>query len=1069
MTTVDPKLLTQISYRCIGPTRGGRAVAVAADPTDQAVFYHGAVAGGVWKTNDAGLYWENVSDGFMKSGSVGALRVAPSDGNVIYAGMGEATIRIDVTHGDGMYRSTDAGRSWAHIGLDDSRHIGELVVHPTDPDTVYVAVLGHAFKDSAERGLYRSTDGGQNWERVLYVSDRAGAIDVTIDPNNPRILMASMWQTRRTFWSIDSGGPDCGLWRSFDGGDTWESMTGTTTGEGDDATTTGRFKGLPDGTLGKIGVSLSPARSGRAWAIIEAEGRKRGLYRTDDHGDTWEKVCSQPDLSWRPWYYMHVEAHPTEADTVFIMNQKTWKSIDGGKNFNEFVTPHGDNHAIWVDPINPDRIVGCDDGGAWVSLNAGESWSSIYNQLTAQFYHVAVDDQYPYMVYGTQQDNSSIAVPSSTGRGAINWGDCYPPGTGESGYIAPKPGDPDVVWIGAIGSSPGGGEALQRYDRRTNQVQLVNVWPEAYNDGNSAEVRFQWTYPIVFAPQDSDTLYVCGNKVFRTRDEGMSWETISDDLTYADPDTMGGSGPLTIDTAGAEMYATIFSFLASAHQAGTLMAGSDDGLVHVSHDDGGTWTNVTPPQVEKFSQVTSLVESPHNNGVVYMTVARHKMGDYVPYVYKTADWGSTWERIDRAGSDTGIPDGEFCRIIREDPNREGLLYVGTEMGIHVSFDGGDNWQSLQANLPPTPVYDMVVKDTDLVVATHGRSFWILDDLTQLHQLAEEPTEIASAKGVVFAPRDTVRTPPDLFADFWGSQGGKNYHVTIGQNATFYLEEAETGHKTKRVLDAGTDLIPGARVTYWLGSKPTEPITLSFFDTDGNEVNSYTSDIPEDKEDRSGLYCTADEGMNSFQWNMRHAQGPKMMGAKNHGPSKGPLVVPGEYEVRLTIGGDTTSARFSLLRHPAVATSDADFAEQQDLLVRIQSKLNDAVEAINRIRRMTAQLTELGERDGTDDDTSEQAKAVIERLAAIEDELVQKEFTSPGDRLHYPLCLFEKLNELVAVVDCSDNRPTAQSYEVLDKLGGLIDEQISALDTVVDTDVAAFNSTLAGAEVAPIGT
>ena len=739
--SVDPKYLGQLRYRCIGPTRGGRVVAVAADPVEQHVYYFGAVAGGVWKSEDAGQFWENVSDGFMSTASVGTLAIAPSDGNVLYAGMGETTIRIDVTHGDGVYKSTDAGRTWRHLGLAETRHIGEIRVHPDDPDLVYVAALGHASKDNPERGLYRSKDGGETWELVLHVSDRAGAVDVSLDPNNPRMLYATIWQARRTFWSIDSGGPDCGLWRSSDGGDTWDDLS--------------RRPGMPEGTLGKIGVSASPAQAGRVYAMVEATGRTRGLYRSDDFGDTWRHVSAKPELGWRPWYYEHVVAHPTDPDTVFVLNMRAWKSIDGGVTFEEFHTPHGDNHALWIDPTNPDRMIGADDGGAWVSLNAGRSWSTIYNQPTAQFYHVACDDQFPYLVYGSQQDNSSIAVPSRTNLGAINWGNCFAPGTAESGYVAPKPGDPDIVFVGAIGSSPGGGESLQRYDHRTKQIQLVNVWPEAYHDGATAEVRFAWTYPIVFCPQDPGVLYVAGNHVFRSNDEGHSWDRISPDLTYADPATLGVSGPLTMDTAGAEIYATVFSLMVSVHQHGVLMAGSDDGRVHVTVDDGANWTEVTPPDLPKFSMVTMLAESPHVDGTVYMTVARHKMGDDAPYVYRTNDLGETWSRID-----DGIPAGEFCRVIREDPSRRGLLYVGTELGVHVSVDDGASWQPLQNNLPVSPVYDLVVKDTDLVIATHGRSFWILDDLTPLHQLRDE---VLAADRFLLRPRDEVRLPPHLTA------------------------------------------------------------------------------------------------------------------------------------------------------------------------------------------------------------------------------------------------------------------------------------------------------------------
>lgn len=1048
MATVDERLLEAVKYRCIGPSRGGRVLAVSADPDQPNVFYFGACAGGIWRSDDAGQYWENISDGFLSTAAIGALAVAPSDGNVIYAGTGEATIRIDVTHGDGVYKSTDAGRSWANIGLPESRHIGRIEVDPTDPDTVFVAALGHSAKDNPDRGLYRSTDGGATWDHVLYVSDQAGAADVSIDPTNPRIVYASIWQTRRNFWSINSGGPDCGLWRSLDGGDTWENIS--------------ENAGLPTGTIGKIGMSASAAQSGRVFAIIEAEFRKRGLYRSDDHGDTWTKVSSRPDLCWRPWYYMHVEAHPTEPDTVFVFNKTAWKSIDGGKNFDEFETPHGDNHGLWIDPKNPDRMIGCDDGGAWVSVNAGKSWSTIYNQLTAQFYHVAVDDQYPYLVYGTQQDNSSIAVPSQTGKGAINWGDCFPPGTAESGYIAPKPGDPDIVFVGAIGSSPGGGEALQRFDRRTGQVQLVSIWPEAYHDGATAEVRFQWTYPIVFSPQDSNTLYACGNKVFKTTDEGHSWTEISPDLTYADPDTLGVSGPLTMDTAGAEMYATIFSFVASAHRAGTLIAGSDDGRVHVTHDDGNEWVEVTPPDLPKFSQVTMLAESPHSEGTVYMTVARHKEGDYDPYVYKTTDFGGSWQRID-----TGLPEGEFCRVVREDPNCQGLLYVGTELGLWASFDDGANWQSLQANLPVSPVYDLVVKDTDMIVATHGRSFWILDDLTQLHQACAKGTADQGAH--LFAPRDAVRTPVDLFADFLGSKTGKNYHVTIGQNATFELDEDDTGFLSRRVLDGGTDLDRGVRISYWLGADPESPLTLAIVDGDGNEIDSFTSDRPEKEEDRDGRYATAKVGMNVFQWDMRHAPGPKVEGSEFHGRAKAPLCVPGTYSVRLDVDGDSQTVPFNLLADPRVDCRSEDFEGQRDLLLQIQGKLNQVVDCVNGIRLIESQVDAWKSRIGDDQaDIVAAGDAAVEALKEIEGKLIQREFTSSGDTLNYREMLFEKLAGLEPVVASADAAPTTQSFKVYDKLAGLIDQQLADYNSVLDQDVASLNQALAGLDVGIVG-
>ena len=1041
MSIVDPQYLTQLRYRCIGPTRGGRVVAVAADPKHQAVFYFGAVAGGVWKSDDAGQYWECVSDGFFATASVGALAVAPSDGNVIYAGMGESTIRIDVTHGDGVYKSTDAGVTWRHMGLAETRHIGEIRVHPDDPDLVYVAALGHASRDNPERGLYRSRDGGETWELVLHVSDRAGAVDVSLDPNNPRIVFATVWQARRTFWSIDSGGPDSGLWRSRDGGDTWEDIS--------------TRPGLPAGTLGKIGVSVSPARSGRVFAMIESEGRTRGLYRSDDIGETWQKVSSDPELGWRPWYYEHVIAHPTDPDTVFVMNRNAWKSIDGGATFTEFHTPHGDNHGLWIDPANPDRMIGCDDGGAWVSFNAGRSWSTIYNQPTAQFYHVATDDQYPYLVYGSQQDNSSIAVPSRTGWGAITWADCFAPGTAESGYVAPKPDDPNIVYVGAIGSSPGGGDALQRYDRRTEQVQLVSVWPESYHDGATADVRFPWTYPIVFSRHDPGVLYAAGNKVFRSTDEGHSWQTISPDLTYADPATLGVSGPLTMDSAGAEMYATVFSLMVSAHQQGLLMAGSDDGRVHVSMDDGGDWVEVTPPDLPKFSQVTMIEESPHTPGTVYMTVARHKHGDYAPYVYASTDLGGSWARID-----AGIPPGEFCRVIREDPNRTGLLYVGTELGIHVSFDAGAHWQSLQCNLPVSPVYDFVVKDTDLVVATHGRSFWILDDLTPLHQMHDG---LIGADRYLLAPRDTVRTPPHIAASWGGTTGGKNYHVTSGHNATFYVEEHDTGHTTKRILDAGTDLEPGVTITFFLSEPAVGAATLTIRDDHGEVVDTFPSEIPTDKKDRRGLYITAAAGMNRFQWPMTYPAGVQMVDTEYHERPVGPLAKPGTYHATLTVGDWSMTQSFRLLKDPRVSTPDADLAEQFDLLIEIRDKLSAIATGVNTIRSLKRQLGEWRDRlaDRPDAEAVRDAAASLsERLAAVEQRLVQPEFTSGGDRLNHREQLFEKLTDLPPVVSSADARPTEQSYAVYRKLAGQADDQLAELAALVATDLAVLNRDLA---------
>lgn len=1040
--TVDSTFLQTLKYRCIGPTRGGRVVAVAADYHNPAVFYFGAVAGGVWKTDDGGQYWQCVTDGQLNTSSIGALAVAQSDSNVIYAGTGETSIRIDVTHGDGIYKSTDAGKSWKHMGLSETRHIGEIRIHPEDENLVYVAALGHAFKDNPERGVYRSKDGGETWEPVLSVSDKAGAVDLAMDPNNPRILFAAVWQARRKFWSIESGGPDSGLWRSMDGGDSWENLN--------------KQKGMPEGDLGKIGVTISPAQSGRVWAIIEAEGDKRGLFRSDDYGETWEKVSSNRKIQWRPWYFSHIFAHPTEPDSVYAFNIKAWKSTDGGKNFNELTTPHGDNHDLWIDPQNPQRMIGGDDGGAWVSFNGGRSWSTIYNQPTAQFYHVTVDNQYPYRVYGTQQDNSSISVPSRTGGGAITWPDCYPAGTGESGYIAVDPRDSNIVYVGAVGSSPGGGDCLQRYDHRTKQVQLVTIWPEEdIMAGDEAKYRFQWTYPIMFSHHNPNVLYATGNVVFRTENGGQSWEPISPDLTHADPETIKTpGGPLTHDTAGAEMYATIFAFAESKHQEGVMWTGSDDGLVHFTRDNGEEWVDITPEGMPKFTQITMLEPSAHDAGTIYMTAIRHKMGDYAPYVYKSNDYGKTWQTITN-----GIPENDFVRVIREDPKRQGLLYAGTELGIYVSFDDGANWQSLQGNLPVTPVYDLVIKDDDLVVATHGRSFWILDDLTPLHQLTDE---LLTADQYLLAPRDTVRFPKGIGADWFGGEAGKNYNVGFGTAAAYLQKKNELGEIERTFFDAGEDAPYGVAIHYYFKEAPKNEVKLEILTAAGEPVHSFTSTIPEKKEEREGeQYVSKKAGMNRFLWDMHYAKGTKVEGSKIYKAPAGPLAPPGAYQVRLTVGDWSMTRPFNLLADPRVNTSAEDFAKQFKLLKEIQDKVSDVYQAVNRIQDAKAQIEGWVKRLSSHEQAEKvkaEGESLKEKLSAVETALINPDFVE-GDALNKPMKLSAKLQSLPSVVGSADTAPTQQSYEVFDKLSTEADEQLNKLQEIIATDVAAFNQLL----------
>ncbi|RMF84965.1 MAG: glycosyl hydrolase, partial [Nitrospinota bacterium] len=840
-TAKTQDILQTLEWRCIGPHRGGRVVAVAGDPSDPAVFYFGACAGGVWKTTDGGTYWENISDGFFQTAAVGALAVADSDPNVIYAGMGEACIRVDVSHGDGVYRSTDAGKTWEHVGLNDTRHIARIRIHPHNPDLVYVAALGHIYGPNRERGIFRSQDGGKSWEQVLFRSEKAGAADLSLHPQNPRLLYAALWQVQRFPWSLESGGPESSLYKSTDGGDSWIELTSN--------------PGLPTGIKGRIGVAVSPARPDRVWAIIEAE--EGGLFRSDDGGATWERLSTDRNLLTRPWYYSHIFAHPQDPDTLYVLNVQCWKSTDGGRTFTEIPTPHGDNHDLWIDPRNPQRMIEGNDGGACVSFNGGDSWSTIYNQPTAQFYHVATDNQFPYRVYGTQQDNTAISVPSRSYKGAILWTDCYPVGSAESGHIVVHPQDPNLVYSGAIGSAPGGGGVLLRYDHRTGQVRIITVWPEIYGGWGAKDLkyRFQWTFPILISPHDPQVLYTAGNLVFRSTDEGTSWEAISPDLTRNDVSKMEPSGgPITKDTTGAEHYGTIFAFVESPHEAGVFWAGSDDGLIHLSRDGGQTWENVTPPDLPAWTLISMIEPSPHDPATVYVAATRYRLDDFRPYLYKTNDYGKTWTRIT-----SGIPAHDFTRVIREDPARRGLLYAGTETGVYISFDDGASWQSLQRNLPVVPIYDLVVKDNDLIAATHGRSFWILDDLTPLHQLNEQVTRSPLH---LFSPRPAYRFPPPIGSGRPGGPG-KNYRLASGVPATFYERKTPEGETVRDLLDAGQNPPDGVIITYYLREEPEGEVTLTFRDAQGEIIKRFSSqaDTQEDSHGPQEPRVPARAGMN----------------------------------------------------------------------------------------------------------------------------------------------------------------------------------------------------------------
>ncbi len=1034
-SSLPQELLGAVRWRCIGPPRGGRVVAVAGDPVDPAVFYFGACAGGVWKTTDGGTYWENVSDGYFNTASVGAIAVAGSDRNVIYAGMGESCIRGDVTFGDGVYRSTDGGQSWTNMGLTDTRHIARVRVHPANPDLVYVAALGHAYGPNDERGVFRSRDGGNNWERVLFRSENSGAVDLSLDPNNPRILYASIWETRRTPWSLISGGPESGIFKSVDGGDTWKEITDN--------------PGLPGGLKGRIGVAVSPVKPGRVWATIEADDC--GVYRSDDGGDTWELVSDNRDLQGRPWYYQHIFADPQDADTVWILNYQCWKSVDGGRNFNRVTTPHGDDHDLWIDPNNPRRMIEGNDGGACVTFNGGESWSSIYNQLTAQFYHVAADNQFPFRVYGTQQDNTAISVPSRTHKGAIPWGDCYVVGNSESGHIAVHADDPNTVISGAIGSSAGGGGNLLHYDHATGQVRIITVWPELYSGWGAKDMkyRFQWTYPIMFSPHDPQTLYVAGNLVFRSTNLGSSWEAISPDLTRHDADTLEPSGgPITKDTSGAEVYATIFAFVESPHEAGVFWAGSDDGLVHLSRDGGGTWEAVTPPDLPEWTLISMIEVSPHNPATAYLAATRYKLDDTRPMLYRTTDYGQSWTSISE-----GIPQDDYTRVVREDPARPGLLYAGTESGVYVSFDQGDSWQPLRANLPVVPVYDLVVKDGNLIAATHGRSFWILDDLSQLQQLTPS---LADLPFHLMRPRDTyrVRSP---FRERKPTVG-KSYRAGLGADVTYSESLGRHGETVRKFWDAGENPPDGVMVHYYLKEAPGE-ITLSILDKEGQPVRSFSSSLPEDGDDVPGPRVPAEAGMNRFVWDMRYPAARKVAEDKSTEDSLvGPMAPPGTYQATLQVGDVSQTQAFHIVKDPRAEAGQEDLEAQFHFLIEVRDKVSVTHDGINQLRRVRQQVEQWASRaEGhpSAETVGAAAESVKEKLTEIEGRLIQTEYRGARDRLHLPARLNRKLAELSAVAANADFAPTQQAYQVFEHLSTEIDRELAALQQVVDDDVAQF--------------
>ncbi|MDE3230188.1 MAG: glycosyl hydrolase [Chloroflexota bacterium] len=1040
-------MFQSLEWRSIGPHRGGRVVAVAGHPLEQGAFYFGACAGGVWKTTSGGAQWENVSDGFFQTSAIGAIALAPSAPDVLYVGTGEATIRGNVSHGDGVYVSMDGGRSWRKSGLADSRHIGKIIVHPQRPEVAYVAALGHAWGPSAERGVYRTHDGGATWEQSLFKSARAGAIDIAMDPHHPETLYASIWQVQRYPHALVSGGEDSGLWKSVDGGQTWKDIS--------------RAPGLPTGLLGKIGVAASPARPGRVWAIIEAGGKDGaddgGVFRSDDWGATWERVNAERKPRGRPWYYMHLVADPQDAETVWNLNTDCWKSINGGATFTEVPTPHGDNHALWIDPHNSNRMIEGNDGGACVTYDGAYTWSSLLNQPTAQFYHVTTDDQNPYNVYGSQQDNWAMRVPSSAAEGAISWRNYTEPGGGESGYIAVSRKPPYTVFGGGIGTGSGHGRLLA-WNPQTGQARNITVWPEVINanvggvGANQFKYRFQWTFPVEVSRHDPDALYICSNVVHRSLDEGTSWETISPDLTRNDPDKLGPSGgPITHDNSGAEIYCTIFAFRESPHERGVFWAGSDDGLIHLSRDGGATWRNITPSALPEWALISVIEPSPHDPATAYVAATRYKHDDPAPYLYKTSDYGVTWTSIS-----AGLPEEAITRVIREDPNQRGLLYVGTELGVYLSFDDGAHWQPFQCNLPVTPIYDLIVRGTDLLAATHGRSFWILDDLSPLYQMRDgQPQQALS----LFTPRPTVRVRFESRMEGEESPAYTLYQMSGPVTVAYRLGKAADGTTRKKYLDAGANPPSGVIFHYALAEAAKGPVELSIHAADGATIRTFSS------EGEQKPQLTARQGANRFVWNLRSTpvepliDDPKAKESETRKKLEGlaPRALPGEYEARLRLGETTVSQRFTILPDERLAVTPEALREQFALKLAIYERVREIHQMVNQLRRIHKQVVEWGERAKSHENWAQwrtMADALREKLKALEGQLVNLEEDKPKPG---PTQLAERLTILSSMIDESDDAPTRGAQEVYALLSGQASERRADLDRLLSEDVAAFNT------------
>ena len=992
-------LLKSQKYRLIGPFRGGRSAAVAGSYENKNTFYFGGVGGGVWKTSDGGSNWMNISDKYF-GGSIGSVAVAPSDETIIYAGEGEHTMRGNVSEGlGGIWRSDDAGKNWKNLGLKDGRHIIRIVIHPKNPDMVWVAVMGHLFGPNEERGVFKTTDGGKTWKKVLYVNDQTGCSELVMEPGNPTVLYAGTWRVIRTPYSMESGGEGSGLWKSTDGGETWKNITAS--------------RGLPKGLWGIVGVAVAPSNTDKVYALVEND--KGGLFVSTDAGENWTLQSSDNNIRQRAWYYTKVFVDPKNENKVYCPNVNFMISSDGGKTFKSIPTPHGDHHDLWIDPEDANRMIVADDGGAQVSFDAGNNWSTYLNQPTVQVYRLSTDNAFPYRVLGGQQDNSAFRIRSKTYGTAITVNDFQNAAGGESGYVVADPLNPDITYGGSYMGY------MARVDHKTNESRMINVWPDD-GIGAGADVqkyRFQWNYPIFFSPHNPKRLYAAGNNLFVSENEGRSWDIISPDLTTNDKTKQVASGgPITKDNTGVEYYCTIFTATESEYEKDLLWTGSDDGIINVSKDGGKNWENVTPKDCPKWMMWNCVEADPFKKGAAYFVGTRYKLDDFTPYIYKTEDYGKTWRRIDN-----GINRLHFSRAIRADRKKQGLLYAGTEYGMYISYDDGANWKPFQLNLPVLSVTDIAIKENDLIVGTQGRSIYILDDLSVVQQAGND---IASKPLHVFTPAPAYRMAGGGRGFGGGTQRNAGMNPPNGIIIPFYVKE--TGDSVK--------------------------LNVTVMDNSKKEIKKFSTTSKENK-------IEVKDGLNQFVWNMNYPDAEKIPEGMIvwNGNVNGPKAIPGNYFAKFKMGKDSAEVPFTIKGDPNYNATQAEYAEQFNFLITVRDKFSELIKALQSIKDLRNQMTEFKEKwtvDSTIKDVTSLMDSTGKKLTAVEEALHQTKAKSGQDVLNYPIRLDDKLSNIYGNAAAGNGALSKQSKEAYDVIGGLIDEQLNKLKKILDNDIVQLN-------------